>query len=169
MREQAAKDRDQNRGVTGSVEESWRKGRPSAPFDHRTRRKCSPPHSLDGPQESGAPKSCLPCSVCRAAYRSHIQDRNRNSRRSEVVAVAADLRVPLAEDNRQAFYLRTFFRILSSWVHRGEIVESLAGSPISPPRLPGPGESAPTEAARGGGIRITARRARSWLNKEHLG
>ena len=38
--------------------------------------------------------------------------------------------MPYAQDHWQAVYLRTFFRLLSSWVHRGEIVE-----PLATPRL----------------------------------
>jgi hypothetical protein len=42
------------------------------------------------------------------------------------IALPSNLRVAPAETEHMPIYLRTFFRVLSSWVHWGEIVESLA-------------------------------------------
>ncbi len=51
----------------------------------------------------------------------HLRDRESNSSRSAaVVTVAPDLGVAPAESDRQARYLRTFFRLLYSWVHQSK-------------------------------------------------
>jgi hypothetical protein len=52
------------------------------------------------------------------------------------VAVASKLRVMGAEMENMALYLRTSFRLLSSWVHGGGIVELLAAPGFLPLPLP---------------------------------
>lgn len=45
------------------------------------------------------------------------------------IAGAAELGVTGAQMEHMPFYLRAFLRVLSSWVHRGEIVESTGSRP----------------------------------------
>jgi hypothetical protein len=45
-----------------------------------------------------------------------FRDRESNSKGSTTVAVAPDLGMAFAQRDRQPVYLRTFFRLLYSWV-----------------------------------------------------
>jgi hypothetical protein len=44
------------------------------------------------------------------------------------VPLPSKLRVTTAKTEHMPIYLRVFFRVLSSWVHRGEIEELLGGN-----------------------------------------
>jgi hypothetical protein len=70
------------------------------------------------------PRSRDPACLGSYAYRSASAIGKRTQDAPRAVSVAANLGMALAQDDRQALYLRIFFRLLSSWVHRGEIVES---------------------------------------------
>jgi len=45
------------------------------------------------------------------------------------ISLASKLRVSSAQTEHMPFYLRVFFRVLSSWVHWGEVVESAGSRP----------------------------------------
>jgi len=69
------------------------------------------------PHERAATQILLPCLLRFVRLSVRLHDRESNSQGWAAVAVAPDLGVALAESDRQSLYLRTFFRLLSSWVH----------------------------------------------------
>lgn len=84
-----------------------------------------------GDQGSGVFSGCLSRSTTHGAGLAGFVALNRRllggSSPSSVLALPVSLSPKLcvtrADTEHTPFYLRTFFRVLSSWVHRGEIVE----------------------------------------------